>query len=314
MSKLNFLVFLQTYSDSSASNSPSLSNFRWSRNVDGLSVNNPISQAFVLAPGESRTLFDGTRTLSHDGTTQYSLTLKPLSSNTYVLSAVSGSLPNFRTPRTTGADATTQITVTTNGPMAIFTSTAGTMLNLATTQVGDHVRIGTDFNTLNQGEFKILAKTTTSFTVDNEAATAEGPITLGADFATQIQIYSALGVQVNDTIKISGGFSAITQGSYKVTSVAANYLEFYSTNNLPQESNVATTAIAIYSTAKQLVYLESNERCSLIINGSSAGEIEPFVINDSVQPGVFMLKSTIYSLALTNNSLNSATIFLAAAE
>ena len=95
MSKLNFLVFLQTYSDSSASNSPSLSNFRWSRNVDGLSVNNPISQAFVLAPGESRTLFDGTRTLSHDGTTQYSLTLKPLSLHTF---CVSGSLPNFELP------------------------------------------------------------------------------------------------------------------------------------------------------------------------------------------------------------------------
>lgn len=314
MSKLSMLIHLIAYNDSSSSNAPSLNNFKWTRNLNGIPSGNAISQEFSLAPGESKTLFDGSRTLSHDGTTHYSLTLKPLSTNTYVLTAISGTLPNFRTPRTTGADATTQVTVTINGPLATFVSTGGTAFNFAGVQVGDYARIGTDFNVLNQGEYKILAKTSTSFTVENEIAVAEGPITMGADFATQIQIYSALGVQKGDTIKITGGFSAVSRNSYQVTDVAANYLEFYSTDALPVESDVQTNAFAIYMNSRQLIYLESNKKVSVTINGTLVAEMEPFVINNSVFPGVFMLKSTVYSLSVTNTDTDTASMFLAAAD
>lgn len=314
MSKLSFLVFLNAYSDSNASNAPSLSNFKWNRNIDGIPASNPISEAFSLAPNESKTLFSGVRTLGQDGTTQYNISLKPLSSSTYLLTAVSGTLPNFRTPRSTGADATTQVTVTLNGPLAIFTSTGGTLFNLAAVQIGDYVRIGDLFNQLSQGEYKIIAKTTTSFTVENTSAAAEGPITLGSGFANQIQIYSAAGVQINDTLVISGGFSLATQGSYKITSVAANYLEFYSTDALPTESNIQTQAIAIYSSAKTLVYLECGQKATITINGNQTMNMEPFIINSSVQPGVFMVHSTVYSLAVQNTSLDPSSLFLATVE
>ena len=205
MPNLNFLVFLNTYSDANSSNAPSLSNFKWDRELKGLPVNNPASLAFSLAPGETKTLFDGSRTLDQDGTTQYSIALKALSSNTYVLTNVSGTAPNFRTPRSPGADATTQITATANGPLRTFTSTGGTALALISggVVVGDYVGLGNLFNQLNQGEYKILALTATSFTVENELGVAEGPNTLGAGFASQLQIYSAAGVQVGDTLIIS---------------------------------------------------------------------------------------------------------------
>lgn len=314
MSKLNFLVYLNTYSDPSASNNPSLSNFKWTREITGISAQNPLSEALSLAPGESKSIFNGSRTLAQDGTTQYSISLKPLSSNTYILKAVSGTLPNFRTPRSTGADATTAVTITVNGPLATFASTAGTAFNFAAVQVGDKARIGSDFNVLNQGEYKILAKTATSFTVENQSASAEGPIVMGADFADQIQIYSAAGVQIDDTIVISGGFSIVTQGSYKITDVAANYVEFYSTDALPIESNIQTQAIAIYSAAKNVIYIEADEKTQVTVNGSVVANIEPFIIGSSKQPGVFMLKSTVYSLSLQNTSLDSASLFVASVE
>lgn len=314
MSKANLLVFLNTYSDSNSSNNPSLSNFKWARNINAIPAANPISEGITLAPGESRVLFDGTRTISQDNTTNYKIELKPLSSNTYILSAVSGTLPNFRTPRSTGADATTQVTVTRNGPLATFTSTGGTPFNFAAVQVGDYVRIGDQFNQLSQGEYKILAKTTTSFTIENTAASAEGPITLGSTFADQIQIYSAAGVQVGDILVISQGFSVVTRGSYKVTSVGANFVEFYSTAVLPEEDNIQTTGIAFYSSAKNLVYLETNQKSSVLINGTDVSKIEPFIINDSTQPGVFMLKSTIFSLEVQNTSTDTALLFLATIE
>jgi hypothetical protein len=316
MPNLNFLVFLNAYSDANSSNNPSLNNFKWDREIRGLPVNNPQSFPFTLAPGETKTLFNGSRALAQDGSTQYSIALKALTSNTYILSNSGGTAPNFRTPRVPGADATTQITVTLNGPIAIFTSTGGTALSLISggVVVGDYVRIGNLFNPANQGEFKILSLSATSFTVENELAAAEGPITLGSGFASQLQIYSALGVQVGDTLIISGGFSAVTQGSYKVTSVGAEFLEFYSTDVLPQEGPITTESIAIYSEAKQLVYMESDQNCSMNINGSAAGEIQPIVINNSVQPGVFMRTSVMYSMTVTNNSTDPANLFLASAE
>lgn len=316
MSKMNLLLFLNTYGDINSTNAPNLNNFRWTRDIAGLFVDRPSSTEFSLAPGENRTLFDSNRTLSHNGTTIYDLEPKPLSSGTYVLSHSGGTAPNFRTPRTTGADATTQITVTQNGPLLTFTSTGGTALNLIVggAVVGDYARLGSLFSSVNQGEYKILSLTATSFTVKNESGTAEGPITLGAGFAEQIQIYSALGVQVGDTLKINGGFSPVTRKTFKITSVSANSLEFFSVDALPTELGVQTDQFSIYFEAKQFIYVEADKKVSLIINGVSGNEIEPFVIGSSILPGIFLRKSTIYSLSITNSDTDSAKIFVASVQ
>jgi len=314
MSKLNFLVYLNTYSDPSASNNPSLSNFKWTREITGIPVANPVSEAIGLAPGESKTLFNGTRTLQSDLTTEFDIALKPLSASNYRISWSGGTAPQFRTPRDLQTDATTEITVTVNGPIATFASTGGTPMDVTSVVVGDQVRIGDQFNTLNQGAYKVIAKGANSFTVENFTAVNEGPITLGAGFATQIAICSAAGVQIGDTLVLTSGFSPVTLGSYKITDVAADYVEFYSTGVLPVESGILAPGMAIYSSAKNLVYIESNQKTAITINGSIVSNLEPFIINDSKQPGVFMLKSTVYSLEVTNNSLDSASLFVASVE
>jgi hypothetical protein len=99
MSKLNFLVFLNAYEDRNPSNAPNRSNFKWERDVNGILANNPSSLQFSLAPGETRTLFDGQRTLTQDGTTQYTLSLVPFTTSTYQLAWVGGTAPTFRTSR-----------------------------------------------------------------------------------------------------------------------------------------------------------------------------------------------------------------------
>ncbi len=318
MNIFNLSVYLNSYADSNPSNNPGLSNFKWARDLNGLIVNNPISQTATLAPGETRSLFSGTRILPIDNTTAWSFQLKPLSSNTYILSATSGTLPNFRTPRTISSDATTQITVSMNGPQVTFTSTGGTPIDTTSIQVGDDVMIGSSFNILNQGIYQIIAKTSNSISISNEGGAAEGPITLGSSFTSQFQAFSAAGVQVGDTVVISGGFSPLTKGTYQVTAVTAETLSVYSTDLLPQETGIMTSAIAIYSQAKSLIYLEADSKISIILNGVAIANLEPFivpgVIGSTTKPGVFMLKSTVYSLALQNNGVNSANIFFASVE
>lgn len=322
MSKFSFSIYLNAYSDRSSSNAPSLNNFKWARDISGLIVDNPTNLAAVLAPGETRSLFSGTRTLAQNGTTQYSISVKPLSSNTYILANVGGQAPNFRTPRSTGADATTQVTAVVNGPIVTFTSTGGTAFNLAGVVVGDYATIGNNFNFLNQGTFRIIAVSSTSFTVENLVAVSEGPITLGSGFATQVAIYSAAGVQIGDILAISGGFSQASWGNYEVTAVYANSLEFSSVNVLPEEGPITTQAIAIYSDSKSLIYIESDSLVSVIVNGIVVGNVEPFIVSNAAQPslppavlpGPFLLKSTVHSLSVTNNGLTSANIFFAAVE
>lgn len=400
MSKFSALFYLNAYNDTQASNAPDMSNFKWTRNLNGLIVSNPVSQQAVLAPGENKALFSGTRTLAQDTTTQYSIALAPGSSSAYQLSAVAGTLPNFRTPRALSTDATTQVNISLNGPQATinapsitalaasFTGTIGgmatsvtitavtpglagnvllpidgvssvstlianwntanpsnmlgltsgdgtqiptggsfiltgglngaTAMNTSSVQVGDYILIGSNFNVLNQGIWQIISVSANSVAISNLGGVNEGPIVLGSGFASQIQIFSAAGVQAGDTLVISGGFSPITQGAYIVTQVTANTLQFIPTIVLPQQSNVQTEAISIYSSAKSLIYLEADQNTSVIVNGNAAGNILPFVIpaviGSTTQPGVFMLKSTVYSLSVQNNSVSPANIFYASVE
>ncbi len=205
-----------------------------------------------------------------------------------------------------------------------------TLLNLISggVVVGDYVTIGSNFNPLNQGTFQIIAVTANSFSVVNSSGVVEGPILLGSGFATQLQIYSAAGVQVGDTLVISSGFSPVTQGSYIITAVYAESLQFSTTAILPQEGPI-TTEVQIYSMAKSLIYMESSGVISVSINGSAVPlVVQPFVISDccttgfgnagqgigSSVPGMLLLTSTTYSMSVTNNTSDPIQLFLAAVE
>jgi hypothetical protein len=208
-----------------------------------------------------------------------------------------------------------------NANIQLSGGTTATMMNTSSVVVGDYVTIGNLFNYSNQGTFQVLATGANSFTIANPQAVVEGPILLGSGFATQLQVYSAAGVQINDTVVINSGFSPATQGSYEITSVLPQSIQFSSTAILPQEGPI-TTEIIIYSEAKNLVYIESDASLNVIVNGVNVGNIEPFIAINAAQPslpptripGVFMFKTVIYSLSVTNMGLDPANVFFAAVE
>jgi hypothetical protein len=315
MAKLNLLVNINSYADPAPSNNPSLNLFKWCRDFSGIPVDKPQSLQFSLAPGENRTVFDGTRTLLSDGSTQFQLLLKSGTSNTYVLKHVGGTAPQFRVSRSTGADATTMVAVTKNGDVCTFASTGGTLFALIAggVVVGDQVKIATGFQATNQGIFKVIAVTATSFAVENANGVAEGPITLGAGFADAVKIYGAAGVQVGDTVKIASVFSPATRGSYEITGVNSSEIEFYSTSALPLET-VTAPGVTVYSQAKRLFYIETDKRISLTVNGAAQGNVEPIVSGTDVRPGIALRSETAWSLVVANDSLDTANIFIASVE
>ena len=313
MSKLNILTSITGYEDDNATNNPSKNNFRWTVDYQGIEIKEPKSETVKLAQNQSKSLFSGVAAITDDNTTTYDITLKPSTSNTYIILHNSGTAPQFRTPRSIASDATTQVTVTKNGPLLIFTATGGTIWSLTSVVVGDEVRIGGVFNLQNQGKFKVLSKTSTSFTVESSAGAAEGPITLGLTFSSQVQIYSAAGVQIGDKLDISAAFSAASFGTYEITDVASNYIEIFSSKSLPEEIGVLTR-LNIYTNQKKFIYIESDKKLNIKINGIISNTIEPIQFGTKQKPGMFLNTASVYSLEIENKSLDTATVFYVTAE
>ena len=319
MSKLNLLVHLNAYDDETATNTPTRNNVKWNRELQGIDISEPESKSLRLPAGQTLELFSGTVSTSDDVTTTFDLALKAGTSNTYRLSHNAGTAPAFKTARTHGGAADTTASVTKNGKLLTFTSDGGTAFALIAggAIVGDEVRIAGDFNAVNQGKFKILALTATSFTIENELGQAEGPITLGADFVNVVNIYSVDGVQIADKVDILAGLSSVSFGTYEITDVSHDYIEFYSSDSLPAESGVVNTTpiMAIYRDAKQFIYLETDQKLDIKINGSATpNQVEPFSIGTTKGPGIFMSGASLKSVEITNQTQNTANIFYVVAE
>ncbi len=316
MANLKTLIFLQAYEDTVPSNSPKLNNFKWTRESTNYSVSSALSDTFQIPPQTTQSLFSGMRTLAQDGTTQYSISLVPMMNSMYQLTNVGGTPPAFRTLRSIGTDATSQVTTSLNGTVLTFTFTGGTLPSLGSVVAGDQVLIGDDFNQSNQGIWQIIATTSTSISIVNPLGAVEGPITLGSGFATQLRIFSAAGVQIGDTLSIFGGFSPVSQNAYQITQVTDYYLQFSYTGVLPIEGPITTDDIAVYTAIKNMIYLESDQNLEILINGAESGPvIVPSVSNGiALSPGIFMLNGNIYSLSVINNSINEANITLLSTE
>ena len=280
-----------------------------------MDINEPESKSVSLAAGETLSLFSGVVSISDDGTTSYNISLVSGSSNTYKIAHNSGTAPVFKAARNLSSDATTEITVTKNGPLLTFTSTSGTLLSLIAggAVVGDEVRIGDGFNIVNQGKYKILALTATSFQIENDAGQAEGPIVLGALFADILQIFSAAGVQVGDKVDLLSPFSLVTVGTYEITDVNPDYIEIYSFKSLPSETNI-TVQLNIYNNSKQYIYIESDKILSLSIDNMSVGKIEQLKAGTSIKKGIFMKSGSMYQASVKNEDTSSALIFFVSAE
>lgn len=311
--KFNFLIYLNAFKDLAPTNNPDLSFFKWTRQGQGISASKPQSVEFCLAPGETRQLFAGQRTLTSDLTSVFSISLKTNTTNTYVIRNTAGTSPSFRTLRAISSDATTQVGLTVAGNLATITSIGGTSFNFSSTQVGDEVLVGSQFSVGNQGRFKVLAKTSNSITVENSNATAES-VLLGAGFADQVRVYSASGVQIGDKIRLGSGFNTISQRTFEVTGVQDNLVEIYSSDTLPPETGLTNPSITIYAFAKKLVYLETDKKVSVEVNGIQESNLEPFIEATNSLPGVFLKRSTIWSMAITNTGTEMATLYFASIE
>lgn len=323
MSALTLTIQALGYDDDRATSNPLDAPILWRRSMANVPVENPETRQYAVDPLGSVTVIDGSRSLSVDGTTEFSLALK--AATRYRMTWTDGTAPGFRTDRNLDASSV-ELTLTLNSNLSVTVTGSGSVF--AAVQVGDVVFVpglstgdsASPFSPLNEGLWTVLSNGADSITI----ARAQGETFQGASevvtpsSASQFQAFSATGVQVGDTIEISGGFSAATQRSYDLVAVNPKWIEFQSTFPLGPETGVLPTAagIAIYTTAKRFVAIQSDQELVVRFNGDtgSTNRVTPIIPGDKNFPGVEVKLGLVWKLVVVNRSSARATVKVSSAE
>lgn len=286
MSKLNISTNIVAFGDAdSAVTQPQLKFFDWTTSVNGVSVEQPRSKEYMLDPGETRTIFSGTRTLALDNTSQFSIALNSAKPGVYRVSHVGGTAPVFRTARNltlTGLLLT--CTVNNNATME-FTLDPASGSTFAGVQVGDTVFIphtttgdaASVLNVLNVGFWTVLAIGANGIGA-NRKLTCRRPgsqafvgVTESATLTSnaQFQAYSSGPVQIGDFLALSAGFSAVSQKTFQITEVTPTWVEFASAEPLPLEVGIVptTAGFRIYSEAQTWIRVMVDQEAVVRKNG-----------------------------------------------
>jgi hypothetical protein len=333
MASLSIVSRILAYEDSVTTNNPQQRPFDWTRQLQGIPIDNPACDPYKIPSLQQVEVFDGTRTLGHSGTTQYNITVSPLASNRYRIKWTgTGTAPAFRTARSvtfviagpTPPPSTITFTPQTNQSVAVTASAGsvfgdvedGDVVFIPGLSTGDSASI---FDTLNEGYWSVLSATASTlilarfpgevYSVKAETAT----VTVDTSF----QAFSAVGVQLDDILKLVSGFSPALLQSYEIVAVTDNALEFISGVTLPAVSGVVPGAngVVVFSDAKSFIALETNQNIDISLNGGTVSfPVEPILAGDPAQIGMFQLTGTVYSLIITNKSTQVASVRILSVE
>lgn len=308
---------------------PAVSNPRqrfidWGHDLAGIEVKNPQMTTKVLAPGESATLFDGTRTLTLDGTTALSVALVAGTSDRYRFRWTGGTDPGFRVDRAVDYDGDT-ISVAIN---ANATATFTTNATFAGAQVGDILwvpetdEVGTQpFHVGNRGFWRILAiapgaaALTAERLGDFDAQAETGVVLTDAD---QLQVFSESGVQIGEALEILGGFASVNRRSYNIVAVTPTLLEVQSSLAVVGETGVIPGAsnFLVRTAAKRLVYLEADQTTVVRANGDTTDlqRVDPWAPGDPKAAGHYSRAGTTWKLVVVNKSPRTANVMAISVE
>ncbi len=290
-------------------------------------VANPKTEPYTVDPGATLTVFNGSRTMATDGTTQFTLTLSPLASTRYRFTFSAGTDPVLRTARAL-ALATKTVTVTVNNNLTV--TMASLVGDWTAVQVGDTVFIpGTTtgdaaapFNPLNVGYWTVIAVAGDGSSV--QLARPTGTSFIGYAEAVvvasnaQVLAYSAAGVQVGDKVRISAGFVAPVLGTYQVIAVTDKWFEITATAPLPTGVSAlpGASGIQFFASAKRYMRVEGDQSFVLRGNGDvgSLNQVDPWAPADAEQTGWDEKCGPVWSAVIVNLSSTQLNLIVISAE
>jgi hypothetical protein len=197
------------------------------------------------------------------------------------------------------------------------------------TQVGDTIFIpGVStgdapgpFSALNEGYWTVLSQSNLAITMARPAGTAvfsgvSEVVTPTND--TSINSFSATGIQVGDTLELSGGFAITALHAYEILAVNPNWIEVLSTAALgPQTGIVPTTAgFTIYKAAIRYLRIEADQECAVRCNGDTGNtnRLEPLIPGTDANTAWREQFGPVWKLVIVNRSTVTLNLTVLQAE
>jgi hypothetical protein len=268
-----------------------------------------------LAVDETVSIMDTRRTLNYDATSEFVISMPRGDETTTFRLAWSGvgTHPGFRTGRSIGLDATSEVRIQVLSTlMARIDTSAGTALSTGSVAIGDTLLIerSTDtytspFALANQGIPVIVQGKGTGYVdVVHNNAFVDEEVLLGADYSNAIRIFSQAPVAIGDVVELGGSFNFGNRGIFPIVQVRDDYIEY------SVESGVAES-VATVSTGDLICYDKYVNFISLKASGSAIMYVDdnPVTIHPIDASGaLLMLSLRATKLEVTNNDTSSVTI------
>lgn len=307
------------YGDVSLSSNPKLRYVDWSRETLGVAVQNPKAEALILQPGDEKIIFDGTRTTTVNGSTQFNVSMVDASTGRYRIAWSGGNHPGFRTPRAMTVTAN-QLTLTplANNSLVVQAASGSPFSNV---QSGDHVHLdASEFNQVNAGFWAVLASagnaiTLVRFTGEEFAGVSE---TVTLTNTKSLIAYTPAGVQPGDKVAITAGFAVPLRRTFRVESVTSEWIEIFSSTALPSQTNVQPDSIGMrfYTSSKRFLRIEADQECVVRVNAddTDSNVVSPWSAGDSQQMGEYCRTGPTWALKVINKSALPLNLIVISAE
>ena len=290
-------------------------------------VRNPVGLPLTIAAGDTVAVFSGTRSTSIASNTSFLLSLSPLSPVRYRFTNDAGTAPALRTARglvvasvSITATANANATLTLSATSGTFTGTvAGDTIFIPSTSTGDS---SSPFSALNVGYWVVL-------TVAGAGGSVQLARPAGMDFSgvsevvvpgsnSQLQAFSAAGVQVGDKVSITAGFDVSVQSTYSVVAVNPSWFEILAIQPLPTNVSAVpgVAGIQFYTTAKRYIRVEADQECILRLNGDATdlNRLTPWVAGDADNSAFFEKVGPTWSATIINKSSVPLNVLFISAE
>lgn len=324
MPTLNVQHSILAYGDDQSAGAPLRKFIDWARRLLGIAVSNPDGKEYTVPAGGSLAVFNGTRSTSIDGTTQFTLTKNPILASTYRFTFAAGTDPVLRTPRSLDLTAVAT-TMTPNGD-GTLTMSVGAGTPFAAVQAGDNLFISGAstgdaagvFTPANQGLWTVLVASGASLQLGRAGAFSGFLETVTPASAAQVLAFTAAGIQIGDTADISAGFVAATLGAYSVSQVTSKWFEVTSARGLPAQAGVmpGATGCQFYTNLKRWLRVEVDQEAVLRFNGdtSNFNRVSPVTAGDKEQVGWCDKFGPVYSLVIVNRAAVAMKALVQSAE
>ena len=321
---LNINSSILAFDDLPASSNPSRK-VDHRRSISGIAVRNAGKKGYTIPASSSLLIFDGTRSTSINGTTDFAFALKTTTNRYRFTWNAAGAAPAFRAARTANTATHTLTWVVNANATVTLTSSAA---DFGTIIVGDTVFIpgtstgdtASDFNALNEGYWDVLDATSTVLGLARPSDTdftGYGEATVVSANA-KFQAFSAEGVQIDDKVNVSAGFVASILGTYEVVAVNPTWFEISSTKTLPATSTgvPGATGMAFYTNSKVYTKVEIDQEGVVRANGDTTDlqYLTPWLAGDESLPAEFTKTGPMWSLTIVNKSTVEMNVTVISAE